>query len=104
MSDRNEKHTAAEDYLAHLDWHTHYRTGKLSWTSTEPRWKYKIAYPHRPIMPPAVRSLIVYGIIALAGFGLYRASKLEPGLAMYLGFVFLFIGGIIFFASRDASK
>ena len=103
MPKREDKHNMAEDYLAHLDWHTRFRAGRPSWTRSEPNWRYKIVYERRPPMAPIERTLITILLMILGGVGLYIAFKFDVGLAIYLSIVFLGIATILFFAIRDAS-
>jgi hypothetical protein len=94
----------AEDYLAHIDWHTRNRPGRPVSTSTEPEWNYKIAYPKRPTSSLAVRVLFISGAIVLAGYGVYKTFLVDSAYAVFLGIILLIIGAIFFFAVRDASK
>ncbi len=98
--------TPAEDYLAHLEWHSvHGYRHRPWWTSPEPKWIYKIIYSrHKP--SEFIFARIIAGVLCLAVLSalLYGIFILHSGLAIYMGIVFLIILVILFFAIRDARQ
>jgi len=104
MAKRDDKQSDAEDYLEQLEWQGRHPPRRGSSTIKEPNWKYKIVYPKRPPMHPAMRGLVIIGIPALILYWLYKIFVVDSGLAIYLGVIALFTGVIIFLAARDATK
>lgn len=91
----------AEDYLAHLHWHS--RGGHGHSVRYEPRWKYKRIYT-RWQSSPIERWLTIMGLCIVIAYVLYQAIVMRSGLAIYISLVIGLTLVILYFAVRDLKK
>ena len=109
MAKQDDKHSAAEDYLAQLDRQSRqsppYRAHRPwpSWASNEPNWKYKKIQSGWATIPRFVR-WIIWSVAVLFGYGIFQGILSGSDQAMYIGIVLLIAAVILFFAIRDTSK
>jgi len=106
MSKRDNKQTAAEDYLSQLDWQSRRARRKRVnlGSSDEPNWKYQPMIKRGWVASPITRFLVIGGFLVATGYYFYQGIFLGVDLSLYIGIVFLVIAIIIFLAARDASK
>ena len=101
MPKRNQN-TSAEDYLAHLKYHSQH--GHPSSVYYEPKWKFKIKYNLRnPILP---FDLLILGSIVLGAIGylLYQVFFKHSGTAIFISVIVGLIAFVLYLAVRDVQK
>jgi hypothetical protein len=101
---KNSKHSAAEDYLAQVDWQNQQAQRKVRVPSRfEPAWKHKSVGPRARQGDATVISTLILFLIPASGF-LYSIIT-RQSTEMILGFgVALTLLGMFYLMVRDASK